>query len=814
MDILLVNFLYIKGFKIIKLLPYIIVSLFVFLIDITPSGPDANLYFGLAKNLLSDVGYIDTIRNDEILPSIGYPLIIAFAIKLGISGKVFAYIVLISSLVLLLKHLLSLRINTKLSILLILVFVLILPPLNIWGIELMLIFLSTLLFYAFNLFYVNKSIYFLLFFMFVLLLNVLVRPLLMPFIYLLIPLVIYYIIYNKTLRKGIIITSILFFSTLSLIGNYSIKQYEDKRFLTGTYSEIPLYCAWNNHISLTTNYYSSNWNSLTKDKKSLATAPLKNKSGWQDRAKVLKNEVITFVIDNPVKAIKGYFWRLSKFSYFPDDKLYGFLIYSSSILFLIILFNYKNLENRLKMLFIFSSLSSIYVISITSVFIFVNSRYYVTPSLFLVFTLSYYLYIFSNNKNKLTKNSKSILFISANDFKEKSIQVIRKTPEAYVANKWDVDYLVSRDNAKSANYFYEKEINPEGVNVNRFYVPFTGIKDKINNHLGQTIISKLLGFLIIFILFFKATKLLKKKETSIIYGYEIHGVLASQLIKLFYFSRNYKYINRFQGTWLTKYLKEKNIVKLLLNLEVIWAMKTKSDLCIMTDDGTQGDQSLKLLGSKSLNNYRFWVNGVDEQKISMKDKEKFAKELKISNEKIFLSVCRLEEWKRVDRSILALSKIKHKNFRYFIVGDGYQKEKLKQLVRSLNMSDKVVFVGAIPNNEVKKYLNIADYFFSTYNLSNVGNPLLEAIRANKIIFTINNGDTSKWIKHEVNGFIYNINEKLSTSMAYDIDRLLANSHLEKEINIGVKKLEADKLWTWDERMNREVEEVESLINVK
>ena len=59
--------------------------------------------------------------------------------------------------------------------------------------------------------------------------------------------------------------------------------------------------------------------------------------------------------------------------------------------------------------------------------------------------------------------TKKILFISGIDFKEKSIQVIRKTPEAYVKRGWDVHYLVLRDVSKRGNYYYEEPLNPSGV---------------------------------------------------------------------------------------------------------------------------------------------------------------------------------------------------------------------------------------------------------------------------------------------------------------------------------------------------------------
>jgi len=70
---------------------------------------------------------------------------------------------------------------------------------------------------------------------------------------------------------------------------------------------------------------------------------------------------------------------------------------------------------------------------------------------------------------------KSILFISALDFKEKSIQVIRKTPEAYVKAGWQVHYVVARDNSKYGNYFYEERININGINTIRISYPLSKI---------------------------------------------------------------------------------------------------------------------------------------------------------------------------------------------------------------------------------------------------------------------------------------------------------------------------------------------------
>jgi len=413
---------------------------------------------------------------------------------------------------------------------------------------------------------------------------------------------------------------------------------------------------------------------------------------------------------------------------------------------------------------------------------------------------------------------RTILFLSALDFKEKSIQVIRNTPEAYVRAGWDVYYVVARDNSKFGNYFYEQEINPEGVKVYRIYMPFTNYYDKIRSHTLRTIISKIRGYITIVRLAMVANKIMRNRKVDILYGYETHGVLAVNLLKLFGRLGNIKIISRFQGTfYIIIIIRAKKYFKALLNWDSFLALYLPSDLCIMTNDGTQGDIALKALNSKSLKNLKFWVNGVDEQKLPEDEINKVKKQLQIDSSKfIFLTVCRLEKWKRVDRGISVIAKLVHdygiRNLQYYIVGDGTQKEGLESLTMNCGIEDYVKFVGAIKNEDVKNYLNIADIFISTYDSSNVGNPLLEAIRANKIIFTLNNGDTNKWIHHKVNGFIYDIDDELIDNMAKDISDLLNNNKMKRAILENIKLTEKEKLWTWKERMDAELQEVEKILS--
>jgi len=409
---------------------------------------------------------------------------------------------------------------------------------------------------------------------------------------------------------------------------------------------------------------------------------------------------------------------------------------------------------------------------------------------------------------------KKILFISSLDFKNKSIQVIKNTPLAYVKAGWDVHYVVLRDNSKLGDYFYEDEINPEGISVYRKDFPLTKIKNKVKSKFILSVLRVISNYLAIFTLFRVSKKLRKTIDFDIIYGYESHGIWASKLMNFFKPFKKEKFVARFQGTFFNKYLDNKNWKKIIFNLEIFSPLYFSSDLCIMTNDGTEGDKVLRRIKSKQLKNFRFWVNGVDELKYNEEKIFKLRKELVGETENVFLSISRLEKWKRLDRGILSIAKYIEKtgnrNFKYVIVGDGIEKEALNELVKSNKLEDVIVFTGAIYHQKVKDYLNVADIFISLYDGSNVGNPLLEAIRTHKIIFTLNNGDTSSWIKHKKNGFIFEENEDLLENISTEINSIIIGKYSKKAIIAEIVKTEKEKLWTWEERLNKEVEVVDSL----
>lgn len=427
---------------------------------------------------------------------------------------------------------------------------------------------------------------------------------------------------------------------------------------------------------------------------------------------------------------------------------------------------------------------------------------------------------------KRTSNSKKIkkiLFLSADDFKEKSIQVIRKTPEAYAHAGWHVTYIVMRDSSNKGNYYYEAPLELDGVNTFRYEVPGTKILNSLNSKFAISIFIRIRRYLAILHLIFKGYNKLKNEHFDVLYGYEQPGSVAAKFISSILNLKNTKLITRFQGVVFVKeWLQNKKWIRKITNFDTFYALKGPSDLCIMTNDGSRGDWVLEKIKSKH-KKIAFWSNGVDEFDVDpVKKNALLARHKRAENQFLFVSVSRIDDHKRVDRCIKLFHKILLQNsgldFHYLVIGEGAKRHEVEHLVTELNIQQNVTFVGAVNQSEVPIYLSIADAFLSMYESSNVGNPLLEAIRLNKLIITLDNGATSEWITANETGMIYPVNDLKDIPdaqfifMAKEIIDLVKKKDEISRIKNNLATFSKNKLWTWDDRFRAELAEVNILLS--
>lgn len=316
--------------------------------------------------------------------------------------------------------------------------------------------------------------------------------------------------------------------------------------------------------------------------------------------------------------------------------------------------------------------------------------------------------------------------------------------------------------------------------------------------------------------FIRAGKLLleKNSKNTVLYAYEVFGVTACRkLASLFSLAM----VTRFQGTKLS-YVRNTALNR-IRNYPGFQALSTPADLIIMTNDGTFGDRTLRKLHNTSPTLHL--RNGLEPlylnhfRETTAFDRQKFRLSLGIeAAEPMFLTISRLVNWKRLDRSIDGFADYcqTHPKGTLIIVGDGEERQALERRVESLGIGKRVVFTGSVSHSDTYQYMLACDIFLSLYDLSNLGNPLLEAMALGKCIVTLDVGDTRSVIQDRENAILLTM-ETLS-SLSSILSELAVDTELRQQLGANAAAYAQSHFQTWESRMNAEFQAVSALLDQK
>ncbi len=292
-------------------------------------------------------------------------------------------------------------------------------------------------------------------------------------------------------------------------------------------------------------------------------------------------------------------------------------------------------------------------------------------------------------------------------------------------------------------------------------------------------------------------------KDTVMYADDVMAVRAGKRV-----SRKYglPLVTRFCGTAMCD--KENTFANRLRHYPHWQALGTEADLVIMTNDGTKGDEVLARAGNTSPR-IIFWRNGVDFPSTAGELPEGLGS--LEEEDRVLMTLCRLNRWKHVDRAIGALPEILEKfpRARLVVCGEGPERENLETQARELGVSDRVIFLGKVPHDSVFACLQRTEVFLSLYDLSNLGNPLFEAMRCGKPIVTLDVGATATVIRDGENGILLSKNRLEEIPAAVCL--LLEDEALRIRLGEGARRFAAENFWTWDERVAAEEREVSALL---
>ena len=197
-----------------------------------------------------------------------------------------------------------------------------------------------------------------------------------------------------------------------------------------------------------------------------------------------------------------------------------------------------------------------------------------------------------------------------------------------------------------------------------------------------------------------------------------------------------------------------NLFRNLISHELIKRFANKCDGVIVPTYSTE--EYLRMIGVKSPTFVQ--PTGIEYQKfqeVDDSDVRKLRNSLGIGNETVFVSVSRLSNEKNIDFMIDAIEELRRRTdrpFRFLMIGEGHQHERLQQRIDELGLQDCFTLVGSIPPDDMATWYHLGDAFLFASKSETQGMVILEAMAAGLPVVAVRSSGIEDVVRHGYNGF--------------------------------------------------------------
>lgn len=154
-----------------------------------------------------------------------------------------------------------------------------------------------------------------------------------------------------------------------------------------------------------------------------------------------------------------------------------------------------------------------------------------------------------------------------------------------------------------------------------------------------------------------------------------------------------------------------------------------------------------------------------------------------------LTVARLHPQKGLDVAVKAFAKLLHKgyaNVKWYVLGDGAEKARLKVLIKKHGLKDKFILLGSHPNPY--PYIAQCDIYVQPSRFEGYSLTLQEALILNKPCVTTDFDGIPNLLQNGVDALIVGLSEK---NIAQAVKMLIDNKELRKKITEATKSIDFD-----------------------
>ncbi|MBB1311779.1 glycosyltransferase [Pseudoalteromonas sp. SR41-8] len=311
---------------------------------------------------------------------------------------------------------------------------------------------------------------------------------------------------------------------------------------------------------------------------------------------------------------------------------------------------------------------------------------------------------------------------------------------------------------------------------------------------------------------YRYRKVVKNLINSVDYDFVYAHGSSPAVVRGMVNSKGIAFGQRLYGTFLwDKISKHGKYRTFLKHIVEALAFRTEKSFLLVTNDGSRGDLVFDSIGSKGKFSFNYWVNGVErvnEKEIVDEQHEQYGD---------FIFYCsRIDEWKRQDRALAIIYKLKKAGKFVNLVlagpvdtmGTSYY-ESLLQKIKELDIAEQVFFTGSLSKKEMHSFNRAALASLSLYDVCNLTNVFHEMMATGALIIAKNDEVLSNYIVNGENGFLVNCNDSVVEIIVDILDGKRQKYYDSIRHNVQVSSSQLTK--SWSTRIDDEVTLIENSI---
>jgi len=178
---------------------------------------------------------------------------------------------------------------------------------------------------------------------------------------------------------------------------------------------------------------------------------------------------------------------------------------------------------------------------------------------------------------------------------------------------------------------------------------------------------------------------------------------------------------------------------------------------------------------------------------------------KYSSMVVISYVGRLIDGKGVTDLVVAVSRLKRRDWVLWIIGEGPRRKDLERFSKEKGLEERVVFFGQIEKKKLLGMLSVSDIFVNPSYTEGLPTSVIEAAWCKNAIVATDVGGTSEIIDNKTSGILIPIRDpkRLST----EIEILLQDSLKRESLGRSAKK-KVKNIFNWDESIKKYIQILE------